>query len=315
MSTVIITDSACELPDTLKNSKSVKCLPINIVLGDDQIVDNYTASDALSMIHRGDLSSKVYADSSPANKDQIKEFLIKEILPNYDYAIVQTVSSSRSSQYDYWLEVSGALSSTYKDYRAEGRRNFSLSVVDSGAAYSGQGLLAMETIRLARRAKSKRELIGKIKEFTGEIQSYSAPADLGYLRKRAKQRGDNTIGFIDAVVGRVLKISPVLYGMNNEIGLSAQEKGHDRAINVMLEHGIEAIKKGLKSPYINISYGGDLSDLDKFERFAELKDIAEQYDCKVYTSVSRLSSLINLGPNNFSMALACNDPGFVIKAS
>ncbi len=313
MSTVIIVDSACELPTTLERSKAIKLLPINVTLGEKLVRDRYRSSEVLQMVAEGEICAKRYANSDPASAEQIISFLIKDILPSYDYAIVQTVSSVRSEQYALWNQVNGHFTSRYRNYRNSQQQKFSLNVIDSESAYGAQGLLAMETIRLAKKARSKRELIAKLKNFTKHIQSYSAPADLGYLRQRAKQRGDSTVGLVDTMIGKMLKVSPVIYGMRNQIGLSAQPRGHQNAIDLINQHAITALKKGMASPYINVSFGGQLSELEQMESLDELKYVAEQHDCQVFSSVSRLSSLINLGPGNFSLSFACNDPSFVIE--
>lgn len=313
MSTVIITDSACELPASVENSKSVKLLPINLILGDETVEDSFESKDVLAMLARGEVTTKKYANSDPATKEQMIDFLKSEILPNYDYAIVQTVSSKHSNQYDLWQEVKSSFGPSFRQYRSPERRNFSLTVIDSGAAYSGQGLVALETIRLARKAKTKREFISQMREFTEYVQSYSAPPDVQYLRQRAVQRGDNTVNAIQAMIGKLLKVSPVIFGMRGEIGLSAQARGHDKAVDIILKHAIATIRKGLRSPFVNISYAGPLEELDKINLFHELKKVASQYDVKVFTSVARLPSLINLGPGSFSLSIAGNDPDFLIK--
>jgi fatty acid-binding protein DegV len=210
--------------------------------------------------------------------------------------------------------VNGHFASRYRKYRQPGQHKFSLNVIDSEAAYGAQGLLVMESIRQAKKATSKRALIGQLRDFTQSIQSYSAPADLGYLRLRAKQRGDNTVRLVETMIGKMLKVSPIIYGMRNQIGLSAQPRGHQNAIDMIAGHAMASIKKGMASPYINLSYGGDLEDLEHMESIAELKYVAEQHGCRVYSSVARLSSLINLGPKNFSLSFASNDPDFVIDS-
>lgn len=315
MSTVIITDSACELPASVENSKSVKLLPINMIMGDDTFEDTLVANDVLGMLERGEITEKKYCTSEAATKEQIIEFLKSEIIPHYDYAIVQTVSSQYSNQCELWQEVKSSFGPNIRNYRQSDRPAFSLTIIDSGTAYCGQGLFALEAIRLARKAKTKREFIAQMREFTGYVQSYSAPPDVQFLRQRAIQRGDNTVNFINGLIGKWLKISPVIFGMRGEMGLSSQARGHDNAINIILQHAIDAIRKGLKSPFINISYGGPLSDLDKLALFGELKDVALQYDVKVFTSVARLPSLINLGAKTFSLSLASNDPEFLIKSN
>lgn len=313
MSTIIIVDSACELPAAYAHSKAIKVLPINITLGDRELTDPNDSKQLLQWIDAGKLSAKHYANSDAATPEQIKQFLIDEILPHYDTAIVQTVSRSRSNQFDYWAEVNQRFASQFRRYRGEGQKAFTLSLIDSGTGFSGQSLLTLETLRQAKKMGSRRALLDYLKKFTNLIQAYTAPADLGYLRKRAKQRGDSSIGLVDTLVGKALSISPILFGMRNELGLSDSEKGHDKAVARMFNHAKAVIDKGVASPIITVSYTGPLQELEQRDSYQDFCEYAQAHKCKVFASVASLSSTISLGPGNLGLAIAGNDPDFVIS--
>ncbi|MCW8196405.1 hypothetical protein F6455_16545 [Proteobacteria bacterium 005FR1] len=310
MSTVIIVDSACELPELLANSSSIRTLPINILLGEQPIRDELSGAQTLEYIREGRLNPKLVSSSDAASPDQIAKFLKREIIPRYNYAVVQTVSSKRSDQYEHWQTVIRKLSQLRQE---SGKDTFGMTVIDTGTAFSGQALVALETVRLARGRLSRRELIQRVKDFIPFLQAYTAPADLGYLRRRAVQRGDNTVSLLNTLVGKALRISPVVFGMNNDLGLSARVKGHENATKRIIEHAMEAIHRGLHSPLITVSYAGPLDELEEQPRFYELQQLAKAKGCKLFTSTARLSSAINLGPRNFGLALAPKDPAFVIS--
>lgn len=312
MSTVIIVDSACELPTPYLNSRSIKSLPLSIEMGKEQFDDPGDPDQLLRWVEEGFLNPKHYANSDAAEPEQIQTFLVENILPYYDNAIVQTVSRSRSNQFDNWATVNQAFASQFRKHRPPDSKAFSLSLVDSGTAFSGQALLALETLRLAKHSRSRRELLKELKSFTGYIQAYSAPADLGHLRKRARQRGDNTVGLVDTLVGKALNISPILFGMRNELGLSDSEKGQEKAIARILNHATKIIQTCLASPIITVSYAGPLSDLDQIAEYTAFKRFAEENGCKLVASVASLSDTISLGPGNFGLAIAASDPTFVI---
>ncbi|GAB1259090.1 DegV family protein [Aurantivibrio plasticivorans] len=315
MSTVIIVDSACDVPERFSQSKSIAVLPINILLGDEKYVDNFDSQQVLAMMEDGTLNPKIYANSDAASKDQIIEFLKTKIIPNFDWAIVETVSSKQSDQNAIWREVNQGLSSRFKEFRSADAKPFQLSIIDSKTAYAGQGLLALETIRLAKKGiKSRRELLDKIKQFPSKIQAYSAAPDVSYLRHRALQRGDNTINFINSIIGKVLKITPIIYGINGEIGLAYREKGLDKAIARMMQHAIDAIQdNALSSPIVNLSYSGPLDELHQHEKYQELVRVAKQHSVNVFSSTSCISTAINLGPKSLGMALAIEDENRRIK--
>ncbi|MEX1034001.1 MAG: DegV family protein [Cellvibrionaceae bacterium] len=309
MSSVIVVDSACDLPERIINSRTVEVLPLNLILNGETLLDSFSATERLKMLHDGTVNLKQDVNTSPATRDQIVEFLTTKILPKYDFAIVQTVARSRSPQFDMWQEVNSSFAAHYREYR-NSDRNFTLRIMDSGTVFTGQGLMALNTIYLGQKGVSRRELLERSKTLARNIQSYSAPVDLHYLRERARRKGDRTIGLFSATLGKALNIAPVLYGGQNTTAAVGKVKGHKNAVDKIVGHAMQAIKKGLETPLISVGYAGPLEDLKQYGSLDELKVLAKQRNVKVITSLATLTSVINMGPGTFSLAVAPTDPKF-----
>ncbi|MGQ9427117.1 DegV family protein [Gilvimarinus sp. F26214L] len=312
MSSVIIVDSACDLPERVVNSRSVEVMPLNLIIDGQDVRDVFTTSERLRMIQEGAIDLKREVDTRPATRDQIVDFLVSRILPNYDFAIVQTVARSRSPQYEMWQEVNTAFAAQYRKYRNTDRP-FTLRIMDSGAMFTGQGLMALNTIHLGQRGVSRRELLEGSKQITDHIQSYSAPVDLHYLRERARKKGDRTIGAFAALLGKALNISPVVFGGQNRTEAVGKVKGHKNAVAQMVGHAMRCIERGLQTPLISIAYAGPLEELENYPAVAELKEFAAQYGVKVVTSVHTLTATINMGPGTFSLAVAPADADYRLR--
>ncbi len=313
MSNVVIVDSACDLPDQILKSKSVAVLPLNVKFSDRECRDNFTAEERLKLINDGVVNINQDDQSAPATRDQIIEFLTKKVLPNYDFAMVQTVARSRSPQFDMWYEVNMSYSAHYRKYRTS-KNTFTLRTTDSGTMFTGQGLMALNAIYLAKNNVAHRKLIDESKQFTHHIQSYSAPADLHYLRERGRQKGDRSISWLSANLGKALNISPIIYGGQNTTESVGKAKGQTNAINKIVDHAMACIDAGVKTPFISIAYAGPLKDLDDIDQLKRLRKKAKEHNVRLATSVSTLSTIINLGPGNFSLAVAPNDANFKISA-
>lgn len=312
MSSVIIVDSACDLPERIINSRSVEVLPLNIKLGNQSVKEKFSADERLRMFDTGAVDMKKEVDTSAATRDQIVDFLVKKILPNYDFAIVQTVASFRSPQYEMWQEVNSSFAAHYREYR-KSENTFTLRIMDSGTVFTGQGLMALNTIHLGQQGVSRRELLESSKQFADYIQSYAAPVDLKYLRERARRKGDRTIGLFSATLGKALNISPIVYGGQNSTSAVGKVKGHKNAVAKICEHAMRCIDRGLQTPLISIAYAGHLEALKQYESVEELKNYAAKRNVKVVTSVSSLTSTINLGPGTFGLAVAPKDTTFKLK--
>lgn len=306
MSTVIIVDSACDLPERIVNSRSVEVLPLNVNFSNQKVREKFTAEERLRMFAQGTVDIKKDVDTSAATREQIVDFLITKILPNYDFAIVQTVASGRSPQYDMWQEVNESFAAEYRKYR-KSDKTFTLRIMDSATVFTGQGLMALHTIHLGQQKVSRRELLERSKDFANYIQAYSAPVDLQYLRERARRKGDRTMGLFTAMLGKALNISPIVYGGQNTTAAVGKVKGHKNAVKQITDHAKRCIDKGLKVPLIEISYAGPLEELHRYESVDELKDYAKERGVKVVTCVATLTSVINMGPGTFSLSVAPED--------
>lgn len=312
MSSVVIVDSACDLPERVVNSKSVQVLPLNLLLGDKQVSDIYDADERLQMIKDGTLDIKNDVNTAPATREQIIDFLVSKILPNYDFAIVQTVTRARSPQYEMWQEVNTTFAASYRRYRNTDK-NFTLRIMNSGAMFSGQGLMALNTLHLGQQGVSRRELLEKSKSMADYIQSYAAPMDLHYLRERARRKGDRSIGFLSAHLGKALNICPIIYGGQDATENMGTVKGHENAVNQLAMHAMRCIEKGLRTPLISIAYAGPLEDLERYSALQDLKGMAKEYGVRIATSVHMVTPIINLGPGAFSLAVAPSDPDFKLR--
>lgn len=312
MSSVIIVDSACDLPERVVNSKSVQVLPLNLLLGDKQIPDIHDAEERLQMLRDGTLDIKNEVNTAPASREQIIDFLVKKILPTYDFAIVQTVTRARSPQYEMWQEVNTTFAAQYRRYR-NNDRNFTLRIMNSGAMFTGQGLMALNTLHLAQQGVSRRELLEGSKKAADYLQSYAAPVDVHYLRERARRKGDRSIGFLSAHLGKALNICPIIYGGQDRSESIGTVKGHENAVNQIASHAMQAIKKGLYTPLISMGYAGPLEELERFSAIRDLKGMAQDYGIKVATSVQTVTATINLGPGSFTLAVAPTDKDFKLN--
>lgn len=312
MSSVVIVDSACDLPEQAVSSRAIEVLPLNVILEGQPVRDVFNAAERLEMLRNGDLDIKRNVDTSAATREQIIHFLANRVLPRHDFAIAQTVARARSPQYEMWQEVNTTFAASYRKYRTTDK-NFTLRIMDSGTYFTGQGLMALNTIYQSQKGLSHRELLENSKRLSNHIQSYSAPADVKYLRERARKRGDRSISLLNATLGKALNISPVVFGGQNRTESVGQVKGHENAVARIAEHAIQAIERGVETPLITIAYAGPLEDLKSYSAVTELRELAQAHGVKVAVSVATLTAIINMGPRTFSLALAPADADFRLR--
>jgi len=306
MSIVVIPDSGCDLPETYLAQHPIKLLPLNISLNGKVFSDNISELERLSFYESGTIDKDQNAETLPSTPDQIYQFFLDDIAQNYDFAIAQSISKVRSPTHENIMSAARLIQRDYHKYRNDAGRSgsFGMRIINSGTVFCGQGILAVYTVNLIQAGVARNQIRNKIEEFKPYIRMFAIPKDVDYLRKRARKKGDKSIGLIAAVVGKTLDISPILRGYGDVTEAVAKIKGRDIAIEKLFNYGIDRLNEGLKLPYIIVSIAGSPKELEKFDSFRALRKLAESNKVELMTTVMNLSGGINMGPGTISLGLA-----------
>jgi len=309
MSSVVVVDSACDLPASFIERNPVKVLPLNLTLDGVDRVDNLSPGQKIELFQSGALTRGHDAESAPATADQIYQYYLDEVVPNFDFAVGQSVSRTRSPTFDNWLSAQGNIQRDYRAIREKAgvQGHFGMRVINSGTMFAGQGLLAIETVRMFKAKSGKNELRQSAESFKEKILTFAVPKELSYLRERARKKGDKSVSFISAFIGKALDISPILRGSQDVTEPVAKVRGFDNALDKLFSFAIDKIKEGLACPYIVISVADDPGVLLRYESYSDLKDVAKKHGVEVLSAVMSMSGGINLGPGTVSLALATDN--------
>ena len=312
MSSVVVVDSACDLPASFLEKNQIKVLPLNLILDGVDQVDDLTPVQRMDLFRSGALTKGHDAVSGPATTDQIYQYYMDKVVPNFDFAVGQSISQARSPTFDNWHS---AQSDIQRDYRAVRKRagiegHFGMRVINSGTLFSGQGLLALETVRMFNAKSGKNELRQATEDFKEKILMFAVPKELSYLRERARKKGDRSVNFFSAFIGKALDITPILRGCQDVTEPVAKVRGFGNALDKLFRFAIDKIKEGLLSPYVVVSVADDPGVLLRYESYNELRDVANKQGIEVVSSVMSMSGGINLGPGSISLALASDNHNY-----
>ncbi len=309
MSTIIVSDSACDLPDAFVAQNPIVKLPLNIYLEGKKFEDRTTELERLAIYQKGSLNKNHEATTKPNTPEQAYRFFLNEIASQYDFAIGQTVSEAVSPNFENWIMAAGMIKRDYNQLGSAGGRmgSFGIRIINSGTVFAGQGILAAYSAKLVIDGVGNIQLRRDIEQFKQYIRTFAVPRDAVYLRDRALQQGDNSIGLLSSMVGRALDISPILRCYQDITEPVVKVRGRVAAVNRLFAYAVERINEGLKSPFVVISVAGDPTELNQYEQFNALKIVAKLKDVRVMTTVMNLSGGINLGPGAVSLALATNN--------
>lgn len=312
MSSVVVVDSACDLPPGFIKNNPIKVMPLNITLDGNTMADTLTAGQKIELYQLGSLTRNHDAVSSPAGQDQIIQYYLDEIVAEFDFAIGLSVANSRSPNYQNWVDAQTTiLRDNHQIRELKGvAGHFGMRVINSATMFTGQGVLAAHTAKLIKEGVNKNEIRERIESFKNTVYGFAVPRDIGYLRERGRKKGDKSVSFAAALIGKALDISPIIKGSQNVTEPVAKVRGFENAVDKLFDCVIERIEEGLETPFVVISIAEAPVKLLRIKKFLELREVAKGKGVEVLRTVMCPSGGINLGPGTISVGFATSNTDF-----
>ncbi len=198
----ITSDSTCDLGELTK-TRNIGILPLQVNLDANCYRDgvDITPQDIFDFVERTNILPKTSAPSV----GEYEEFFEKE-LAGYDELIHFNISSKSSGSHHFACEAAKAFGGK-------------VTVVDSKALSSGQGLLVLTAADLRDEGKSVQEIVEAVNDVRDRINTSFVPDNLEYLHK-----GGRVSGMIKVIAG-VFKIHPLIYMDDGQLVPGAKYKG------------------------------------------------------------------------------------------
>lgn len=312
MSILLVVDAACDLPLTFIEERGILLFPIVVNIDGQLYEDNKDTNDLKAFYAEDLLTLEHKAETIPFSPEKIHQVFKDDIMDFYDFALVQTASKKRSTIYENYEAAHPRILKSYREARESGRtdKHFALRIMNSTNMFTGQGLLAAFTSDLIVAGKSNQDVLKLAEAFKDKIYAYMLPPKVGYIRGRAKSRGENSIGAFGALVAKSLDIKPIIQFKSDETVSISNAKGFDNAVDKLFEYAAKRVRAGLLSRYVIVSIAGDEKELLNYQSFMALQEVAKLHDVEVMTCVMGLSGGINLGPGAISLALAAEQHSF-----
>ncbi|WP_111497836.1 DegV family protein [Marinobacter bohaiensis] len=308
----LIVDSACDLPYDFSRDKDIFILPVTAKIDGQTYVDDHSPETTARFYDSGLLQKGHHAETEAYSAQQIHDLFLERIVTEYDVAICETVTRSRSLVYQNATEAMNSVMSHYQPVREAAGRDgkFSMRVIDSKQLFSGQGLLAAHTLRLIEDGLGKNELRQQVEAFTDRIYTCAIPRDLHYLRERARRRGDKSISAVVAFLGKALNVTPVLMSRNSEPAPVAKTLNFNSAAEKVINYADSRVKAGLLTPYVVLSCGFSWEEIEALPGLDRLRETCAEHKVELLISQMGITSSIYLGPGSLCLSLAAEDHNF-----
>lgn len=308
----LIVDSACDLPYEFSRKHDLFVLPVTAIIDGQTYIDTHDPVRTQEFYHSGLLDKGHQAETEAFSAEQIHNLFMERIVTQFDVAICETVTRSRSQIYDHATEAMNTVMANYEAARkAAGREGkFSMRVIDSKQIFAGQGLLAAHTLRLINQNVSKNALRHEVETFTDKIYTCVIPRDLHYIRERARRRGDKSVSAMAAFMGKVLNINPVIFGQGVEGKPVAKTRDFNVAVEKVMNYAIGRLEAGLLTPYVSLSCGLSWTEIEELPGLNRLRDACEKHGVELLLSQMGITSSIYVGPGSLCLALAAEPHEF-----
>ena len=304
MNTAIVVDAACDLPIEFFQNDSIRLLPIAVAFGDNRFFDTRDAETTREFYD--DYSHFRARDvfSAPPSVKTVKSLITEEVAGNFDQALVMCISAQRSELYRFASEGARQAMKELGRSDLQGVRLRNLRVMDTRTVFSGQALLAYEAIQIINLVDdvSNKSLYDMLRVLSVNVEVYTIPDDLYYIRARASLRGERTVGGWTHAVGKSLDIKPVIKMQNGQTERIMWGRGFLDAVRKLFARVSRAIEDGLMINAVMISFAGNTRDIMMLKEFRQLSEYADQNGIKVYLTIMSMSAGINVGPGAMSVA-------------
>lgn len=284
--------------------------------GDRRLPDQRDPEATLAFYRQYQADKTLDADTAPPTVADIQARLLDELALQYDRVLVITITHTRSPLFAYATEAAyGALKQSrepaYHQRRVQAGLTgpFFVTVIDSQALFTGQGVLVHEAVRLLEEEQYSFGVLRKvIEQLSPRVQGYLVPNDLFYVRHRASRKGEKSISLLRYHFGTLLDIKPIIHFHQGDSQVIDKDRGFDRALIKLLNRTREAMAAGLATPLVNCSYAGDLDVIRHKRAFVELEDDARQRGITVLLSMMSVTGALNVGPGAFALSYIDGPP-------
>ncbi|MFB2764124.1 MULTISPECIES: DegV family protein [Marinobacter] len=308
----LIVDSACDLPYEFSRKHDLFILPVTAVIDGQTYIDEHDPVRTQEFYQSGLLQKGHHAETLAFTEEQIHDLFMEKIVTQFDVAVCETVTRSRSLIFENATKAMNSVLANYEKARAAAGREgkFSMRVIDSKQIFTGQGLLAAHTLRLINQKVSKNALRHEVETFTDKIYTCVIPRDLHYIRERARRRGDKSVSAMAAFMGKVLNINPVIFGQGVEGKPVAKTRDFNVAVEKVMNYAIGRLEAGLLTPYVSLSCGLSWTEIEELPGLNRLRDACEKHGVELLLSQMGITSSIYVGPGSLCLALAAEPHEF-----
>lgn len=244
----LVTDSGCDLPQSLIEKYSVDVMPILILEGENEYLDkvDIMPETVLENMEKG----IVYKTAQIHPNAFIENFT--ESIEKGEAIIYLSLSSELSGTYESALIAKKELEEKYS--------NADINIIDTKSVSGGQGFLVLEVAKMLEKNIDKELILKTLDNMIENIEHIFTIDNIEYLYRGGRvSRAQN-------IMGGLLDIKPILCVREGKLVPVEKVRGKNKVLKSMVDM-VERIKKDTKfeEQTIIIIHGNDLESAEKLK--------------------------------------------------
>lgn len=238
----IITDSACDLPDSVIRELGIEVVPLFIRFGDEELVDREQLTTD-EFWRRCSTEDGLPSTAAPSPG-------------RFEQAITKVVGEGARGV--VIIDLSGALSGTLQsaEVAADGSAA-DVRVVDSRTVSMGLGAIVVACARAARDGASIDDVERLARDLSSRSQVWGVLDTLENLKKGGR------IGGAKALVGTVLSIKPIIEVRDGVVHEGGRQRTRSKALGFLVDKVRECMGQGAGISQLSVLHAA-CPDVDSF---------------------------------------------------
>ena len=249
MTTIIMTDSCCDLRHDYVIENNIVLMKLMVTLGEEEIQDDLGQS-----LEYKDFYSRIRNGIMPKTA-QVNAYTFEE-------EFEKIVKEGNKLIY---IAFSSALSGTYnsaciaKEFIIEKYPDADITIIDSKSASMGLGLLVYYATEMLKSGKSKAEIVKWVEDNKLKINHWFTVEDLNHLYRGGR------VSKTAATVGTILSLKPILH-VDDEGRLTSvsKVKGRKKSITALFNK-VEEMIVNPEEQVIFISHGDCIEEAESLK--------------------------------------------------
>ncbi len=308
--TCLLIDASCDVPPEVLAHPQVRLLPVTVTVGNTKFKDDRAVQATLDFYQLNLNSPSVMdAGSEPLSAEEMAAFMLAHTAVAFDRVLGVFVSSTRSPMYERAKIAMERVKMSAFPKRVREKKMVALEqqASDSLALFAGYGVQAMcllDAIDQANSPLAMTELAELQRLYQEQTYVYLAPGDVSFILKRAKAKGEKSVGMVAGFAAKTLSITPIIQGHKGQTGPVARKRGAGNARELVIDFARTCVaQKLVVSKHLCLSYSGQLADVQGMPSFQALQSDAQAQGIAVHLCLMSMTGSVNVGPNTLALGL------------